>query len=289
MHGDLIHDYDNHNETDAEVEGESGPRSASTHKRRKRGARKGKGSVSTAMSPTTPSAAHDVTLETLAQASQALAREISRTSRQPVPMSPAPDVPPLQYPISPGMALPPLSLVNASVPAPLPSPNPDTPTIVKKSSKWKLSFGKTTSSSGTSKASPAVEDVPPLPEPANVGGKQMSATASNVTNLLMGLNAPATPPPRTALRMRLIKSCTIATPSTIWRSGPVVAVPRTLPTPPAPTTVRRGVRPPDRLSALRSCVAVPSGATGDLTSPAPLATSVPSVVSPRRAHAAGAL
>ena len=117
LHEELLHDLNNCNKLDAE--GESGSRSASTHKRRKRGARKGKGSVSTAMSPTTPSNVHDVTLETLAQASQALAREISRTSRQPVPMSPAPDVPPLQYPISPGMALPPLSLVNASVPTPL--------------------------------------------------------------------------------------------------------------------------------------------------------------------------
>ena len=102
LHGELIHDHNDHHELDAEVEGESGSRSASTHKRRKRGARKGKGSVSTAVSPTMPSNAHDATLETLAQASQALAREISRTSRQPgaAPMSPAPDVPPLQYPIS---------------------------------------------------------------------------------------------------------------------------------------------------------------------------------------------
>ena len=198
MHGDLIHDHHDNHELDAEVEGESGSRSASTHKRRKRGARKGKGSVSAAVSPTLPSNAHDATLETLAQASQALAREISRTSRQSgaVPMSPAPDVPPLQYPISPGMALPPLSLVNASVPASLPSPSPDTPSISKKPSKWKLSFGKTTSTSGSSKQQPAVEDVPPLPELPN-GGKQMGATASNVTNLIMGLNAPTTPPSRT--------------------------------------------------------------------------------------------
>ena len=196
--GDNIHDHNDQHEHDAEVEGEAGSRSTSTHKRRKRGARKGKGSTTT-MSPTTPSSAHDVTLETLAQASQALAREISRTSRhsgKTQPLSPASDVRPIPYPISPGMALPPMSLLSSSAPLSLTSSSSATPSISKKSSKWKLSFGKGNASAatGASKLSPAQEDGPGSPEVLTSGGKQMSTTASNVTNLLMSLNAPSAPP-----------------------------------------------------------------------------------------------
>ena len=199
VHGEHIHDHNDHNELDAEVEGELGSRSASTHKRRKRGARKGKGSVSANVSPTIPSSAQDATLETLAMASQVLAREISRTSRQSgvAPKSSVSDVRASQYPLSSGMALPPLSLVNASVPTSITSPSIDAPSISKKSSKWKLSFGKTASNSGSSKSTHTVEDHPVPADVVNAGGKQMSATASNVTNLLMGLNAPSTPPART--------------------------------------------------------------------------------------------
>lgn len=194
--GDHIHDHNDQHEHDAEVDDEGGSRSASTHKRRKRGARKGKGSV---MSPTSPSSAHDVTLDTLAQASQALAREISRTSRHSSTtqsVSPSADVRHIPYPISPGMALPPMSLLSSSVPAPLSlstSTTPATPSISKKSSKWKLSFGKgnTTVTAGANKLSPALEDGS---AEVTTGSKQMSATASNVTNLLMGLNAPAPAP-----------------------------------------------------------------------------------------------
>ncbi|KAI0645424.1 kinase-like protein [Trametes meyenii] len=191
--------HDHHdNEQDGEVEGEAGSRSASTHKRRKRGARKGKGS---AVSPTTP---HDATLETLAQASQALAREISRTSRHSQASSLSPNVDcmrthsagarPVQYPV-PNAGLPPLSLLNSSVPLSVSSPSSASPSISKKSSKWKLSFGKgsATAASSTSKLSPAPEEPSPSSEVHSAGGKQMSATASNVTSLLMGLNAP--PPP----------------------------------------------------------------------------------------------
>ncbi|KAI0743828.1 hypothetical protein C8Q80DRAFT_1107190 [Daedaleopsis nitida] len=197
---DLIHDHNDPNELDAEVDGEAGSRSASTLKRRKRGARKGKGT--TAMSPTTPSSAHDATLETLAQASQALAREISRTSRQSgnAPLSPPPDVRHIPYPISPGMALPPMSLLSASAPLSLSSPSPATPSISKKSSKWKLSFGKASASAtATSKLSPAQEDAPSSAEVVSPSGKQMSATASNVTNLLMSLNAPTPVPAKSPL------------------------------------------------------------------------------------------
>ncbi|KAI0690200.1 hypothetical protein C8T65DRAFT_711702 [Cerioporus squamosus] len=174
-HTNDIHDQHEH---DGEMEGEGGSRSASTHKRRKRGARKGKGSTST-MSPTSPASVHDVTLETLAQASQTLAREISRTSRTSAASQP-PDARPIQYPISPGMALPPLTLLNSSVPLSLVSSSSTTPSISKKSSKWKLSFGKGSASAAAgAKLSPATEDGPSLPEPVTPGGKQMSATASN--------------------------------------------------------------------------------------------------------------
>ena len=95
---ELLHDLNNRNELDAE--GESGARPASTHKQRKCGAWKDEGSVSTVVSPITPSSAHGATLETLAQVSQALACEISRTSRQPgaAQMSPAPRFVPCSIP-----------------------------------------------------------------------------------------------------------------------------------------------------------------------------------------------
>ncbi|KAI0790653.1 hypothetical protein C8Q75DRAFT_806056 [Abortiporus biennis] len=67
-------DQEAEQEQEIDQETEAGSRSASTHKRRKRGARKGKGGQ----------AQHDPkdeTLNTLAEASQALARELSRTSR----------------------------------------------------------------------------------------------------------------------------------------------------------------------------------------------------------------
>ncbi|KAI0633358.1 kinase-like protein [Trametes polyzona] len=197
------HDHDHHDhEQDAEGEGEGGSRSASTQKRRKRGARKGKGS---AISPTMPASAHDATLETLAQASQALAREISKTSRHSQASSSlAAGVDsvrthsagrPHPYPIPPNTALPPLSLLNSSVPHSVSSPSSASPSISKKPSKWKLSFGKgsATVSSGANKLAAAPEE-PSVPVESS-GGKQMSATASNVTSLLMSLNAP---PPQSA-------------------------------------------------------------------------------------------
>jgi serine/threonine protein kinase len=176
-------------------------RSASTNKRRKRGARKGKGSQS--QPPPTPK---DETLETLAVASQSLAREISKASRaasrassirstttrssnastrgrpfEPVSMyamptsllsSPRniPPVPPLPKLTTPASPVPPST----------------GPPITKKPSKWKLSFGKN-SAAALGRVSP-VEEASPADLP-------MSATASNVTNLIMGLNAP---PPQSA-------------------------------------------------------------------------------------------
>ncbi|KAI0829636.1 kinase-like protein [Trametes gibbosa] len=192
--GDNDNDHHDH-EQDGEGEGESGSRSASTNKRRRRGARKGKGS---AASPTIPASTHDVTLQTLAQASQALAREISRTSR----LSQSPSLSsgidsvrahsvgrPMPYPVPPNTALPPLSLLNPSVPLSVVSPGSASPSISKKPSKWKLSFGKgsATVASGANKLVSAPEEAP---VPIEVSGKPMSATASNVTSLLMSLNAP---------------------------------------------------------------------------------------------------
>ncbi|KAJ7497094.1 hypothetical protein FB451DRAFT_1120275 [Mycena latifolia] len=162
-------------------------RSTSTNKRRKRGARKGKGS----QPPSTPK---DETLETLAVASQSLAREISKASRaasrassvkstatrssntsasrgrpfEPVSMYAMPV--PLLSSIPPVPPLPKLSNASSS-----------TPSITKKPSKWKLSFGKS-SASTLGRVSP-VEEASPADLP-------MSATASNVTSLIMGLNAP---------------------------------------------------------------------------------------------------
>ncbi|KAJ7188501.1 hypothetical protein C8R46DRAFT_1205661 [Mycena filopes] len=153
-------------------------RSASTNKRRKRGARKGKGS----QPPATPK---DETLENLAVASQSLAREISRASRasslrstttassnrsgargrqpfEPVSMYAMPvtmlgKVPPV----------PPLPKLSTSTPAPVvsvvtSSSAPSQP-ITKKPSKWKLSFGK--SSAATLGRISPVEEVSPTDLP----------------------------------------------------------------------------------------------------------------------------
>ncbi|KAJ7078879.1 hypothetical protein B0H15DRAFT_859596 [Mycena belliarum] len=190
---------DNDNDNDgraSEVGTES--RSASTNKRRKRGARKGKGG---SQPPTTPK---DETLETLAVASQSLAREISRASRassmkstntrssngssrgrpfEPVSMYAMPT--PMLGSVPPVPPLPKLSTSASGPPSTVPAP------ISKKPSKWKLSFGKS-SAPTLGRVSPVEET---LPSPTDL---PMSATASNVTSLIMGLNAPpqsaASPP-----------------------------------------------------------------------------------------------
>jgi hypothetical protein len=128
-------------------------RTSSTMKRRKRGARKNKGKEVQAEQV-------DVTLETLAEASQTLAREISRSSKASANgfvIDPVPPVPPI-----PSDSVPP------------------TPTITKKPSKWKLIIGKS-----NGERSPTV----PTPSPA-VEEKQMSSTTSNVTDLLLALSRP---------------------------------------------------------------------------------------------------
>ncbi|KZP34261.1 kinase-like protein [Athelia psychrophila] len=158
------------NDQDYQDDDGSNSRSASTSKRRKRGARGGKGIATPATPaipvyslPPTPGSPIDHTLATLATASQSLAREISKASRSSSKHRGEPEEPP---------AVPPLPVMP-----------PPVPVVVKKASKWKLSFGK---NSSAEKALPS-----PLEElPSMDLGKPMSATASNVTNLIMGLNAP---------------------------------------------------------------------------------------------------
>ncbi|KAJ7502808.1 hypothetical protein B0H11DRAFT_1906655 [Mycena galericulata] len=152
-------------------------RSPSTNKRRKRGARKGKGQ---SQPPATPK---DETLETLAVASQSLAREISRASRASSIRTTStnarssisgrgrqPFEPVAMYPV-------PVSMLSGSIP-----PTP----ITKKPSKWKLSFGKSSAA--------ALERISPVEETSPTADPPMSATASNVTSLIMGLNAPPPQP-----------------------------------------------------------------------------------------------
>jgi serine/threonine protein kinase len=159
--------------TNSDIES-TNSRPPSSHKRRKRGARRGKN----LQSPTSPK---DETLNTLANASQSLAREVSRASRsssmktttstrswrdvEPASMYAVPSAPP---------------------------PVPPLPTVAKKPSKWKLSFGK---SSSTDKPHSPVEEVPPvsmhsqLPSEAR-GSPKMSSTAANVGNIIRDLDPP---------------------------------------------------------------------------------------------------
>ena len=182
-------------------------RSASTTKRRKRGARKGK-------SAGVENSTTDETLVTLAVASQSLAREISKASKssslasastkttsstnrrnrkpfEPVSLYAVPTALLKTRPPMPPIATP------ASVPPPPPSaPAP----VTKKPSKWKLSFGKNSASTlASAAASVSAGRVSPVEEaspPASIDfthAQPMSATASNVTSLIMGLDAPPNP------------------------------------------------------------------------------------------------
>ncbi|KAG7090889.1 hypothetical protein E1B28_009969 [Marasmius oreades] len=218
-------------------------RSTSTNKRRKRGARKGKG-----VSGTPGSAKNDVeeTLNTLAHASQSLARELSRTSKlsgltkspsvrssstktsgnsrksqpyEPVSMYafPAPlcikergaTTKTLSSETSSGVLR--TSSVTQTSPRSSSSivPPSSGPTSVptKKPSKWKLSFGKAHT------ASIPVEDVTSPPSQAGESNNppQMSQTVSQVSTLIMGLNPPPPPP--------LVSMSSSADDSSSWRMG----------------------------------------------------------------------
>jgi len=187
---------------------EAASRSASTSKRRKRGARKGKGhGVS---SPAIPQELNDAAAN-LAVASEHLARELSKQSRasslarelgkqsrapsllsttsssrrrqsqEPVSMFPIQSSTIAHSAYRPGIAdnspgLPSGPLVPPSAPT-------------KKPSRWKLSFGKANASTITSTI-PVVDELPAAPAEAL---SSSVATVTNVTNLIMGLNAPPTP------------------------------------------------------------------------------------------------
>ncbi|KAG2043538.1 kinase-like domain-containing protein [Suillus americanus] len=125
--------HDEHNEDDD-------GRSRSTKKRGKRGSRKAGQKTTT-----------DETLQTLAVASQSLAREISLASRG----------------------------ASRSVARPAAETEAPRPVVVKKPSKWKLGFG----------SGKTIISTPTPTEEAPTTG-----TASNVTNLIMGLSQPAPNP-----------------------------------------------------------------------------------------------
>lgn len=195
-------------ETEIVVEGMTS-RSTSTNKRRKRGARKGKG-----LSATTPTTPKDETLDTLASASQSLAREISRASKasskksnpsttdsararrgpqhfEPVSMYAVPTAMFTNTGVGTAPPVPPLP------PAARPAP------VTKKPSKWKLSFGKASAATVAASvkeqsSAPAKVDVGTATVSQASGEKPMSATASNVTTLIMGLSPPPATPVQTS-------------------------------------------------------------------------------------------
>ncbi|KAG6820525.1 hypothetical protein H0H93_015998 [Arthromyces matolae] len=189
----------------------------STNKRRKRGARKGKGS-------NIATDAKDDTLANLADASQTLAREISKASRsssttrsvssrnsRTTSSSRRPHEPfePVSLYAMPTALLssPRSSSTTSSRGVPIqgasqPLSSPPTPSlpppvpVTKKPSKWKLSFGKASASTlATGRVSPVEEVSPPSSVDVHASSPPMSTTATNVTNLIMGLNAPTPPAP----------------------------------------------------------------------------------------------
>jgi hypothetical protein len=171
------HEQDDQEEQDGEVEveveaeapadiEEASSRSASTNKRRKRGARR-KGSC--------PVSLQDETLASLADASQSLAREISRASQGSAGQSSG-RRPPLPHEPIPMYALPASVLSAPSI------STPPAPVVTKKSSKWKLSFGKSSGERLSSTEETALA--------SDVASMTAAATATNVSNLIMSLNAP---------------------------------------------------------------------------------------------------
>ena len=203
-------------------------RSTSNTKRRKRGARKGK-TMGAENSIT------DETLVTLAVASQSLAREISRASK-PASLRTVstktssstnrrkPFEPVSVYAMPTALlksTRPPVSTVSTSTaPPPAPAPAP----VTKKPSKWKLSFGKNSASAlASAAASPSTGRVSPLEEaspPASIEfthAQPMSAIASNVTSLIMGLDAP--PNPRSHAVGNVIPSNAAENASSTWSRG----------------------------------------------------------------------
>jgi serine/threonine protein kinase len=149
-------------EQQAEDDRSPSVRSLSTTKRRKRG-RKGKGMA--------PSIDHTQTSERLALASQTLVRELSRQPRSTTASTQSflVDVPP-------------------SPPVPVSMP---IPSVTKKQSRWKLSFGKSAGEAAIGTRSDS--------RSTRSNSTSGTARATNVANLIMGLNpssplAPQPPP-----------------------------------------------------------------------------------------------
>ncbi|KAI0036915.1 hypothetical protein K488DRAFT_40121 [Vararia minispora EC-137] len=139
-------------------------RTSTSTKRRKRGARKGKGQAAS------PSPVPPDTSEILASASQTLARELSRASKGTGKAS------------SPVASVPPVPAIPATVAAAERAP-------AKKPSIWKLGFGsKASEGSGKDKEREqhAHRDEPPR------------GRAANVSDLILGLNAPPLPSSKTS-------------------------------------------------------------------------------------------
>lgn len=175
-------------------------RSQSNNKRRKRGARTKRKETSV------PRVKQDETLETLAVASQSLqtlAREISKTSR-PTTRTSAKNrremgyEPPCMYPVPMALTSSKSRLPPKPIPKPIPKPTPKPPpstlapptpasSIAKKPSKWKLSFGRNSSTPSIADDSSILSSTLST-NSLERENTPMSSKASNVTNLIMSLS-----------------------------------------------------------------------------------------------------
>ncbi len=195
------------------LDSETASRSTSTTKRRKRGLRKGKGAASSSSTPTpsvsshptSPTSLQDETCLNLAAASQSLVREISKASSSKKSISSMGLDSTLRFEPASVFALPSAILsiphpptVNATATvAQVPAP------VTKKPYKWKLGFGKNNAAAAAANGHVSPQDDPSSPQPGSVDPSlsssshtpaHMSTTASNVTNLIMGLD-PSLPVP----------------------------------------------------------------------------------------------
>ena len=154
-------------------------RSTSYQRRRRRGVRKGKG----ATAATHP---EDDTLATLAGVTQNLARELSKTSIVSSHRSKTSHK--TRNPLEPvSMFAFPAASISAHAVKQLPHTSELPAPVTKKPSKWKLTFGKA-SIGAPGLVSPTEELAPPASIDVANSTTAMSSTATNVTNLLMGLN-----------------------------------------------------------------------------------------------------
>ncbi|KAF8497668.1 hypothetical protein JB92DRAFT_3084649 [Gautieria morchelliformis] len=176
---------------------ESCSRTTSTAKRRKRGARKGKGAHAAAA----PESSTGDLAQDLAVASQVLAREISKTSK--------------------------------GSKSPARSAAPPTPSPAKKASKWKDLLRMSSSDAIALNAPPPVPFLLPgppqqRPRPAHrerpAPSDTTSATAHNVSSLIMGLN-PTSSPPKSEPWGRGRRKEPRARGSSPWRADPKLTLP----------------------------------------------------------------